>query len=467
VTEKVAELDALRAKRERMNYSEPGSNGRATFIPRKLALALAAETPVAVGGEALHTFEHGVYRPDGEERLRARIAAALENEWRRNKADEVIGYLRDASPRLWEAPPLDRINVGNGILDLDSGRLEEHDPAFLSPIQLGAAYDPAAACPAIDRFHAEVLPDDCLELIREIAAYLITPDNRWQSAIMLTGGGGGGKSTEIGLLTALLGPENVSTQPLHKLDEGRFAVADLYGKLANAFADLDAHSLKSSSIFKSITGGDRLTGERKFRPTFTFQPYARLLFSANSPPPTSDSSEAFFRRWLVLPYERSFHRSARRDPNLLGKLTAPAELSGLLNHAIAALPGVRERGFSAAASTEQAAGRFRLDTDPVAAFLEERCERHPDRDVAKPHLFAAFRAWCEDNNRKPFSAQRFHPRVRELVPDLDTHEPKREGIYYYLGLSLNGSGESHGTVRDATGQKGQSQLTFPAVREET
>lgn len=462
----MADLDALRAKRERESYYER-SNGRRAFVPRKLAQALTAETPVAVGGQALYTFERGAYRPDGEEKLRARIAATLENDWKRNKADEVIGYLRDASPRLWEAPPLDRINVRNGILDLDSGRLEKHDSAFLSPIQLGAAYEPAANCPAIDRFHAEVLPDDCVGLIREIAAYLITPDNRWQCAVMLTGGGGGGKSTEIGLLTALLGPENVSTQPLHKLDEGRFAVADLYGKLANAFADLDSHSLKSSSIFKSITGGDRLTGERKFRPTFSFQPYARLLFSANSPPPTSDSSEAFFRRWLVLPYQRSFHRSARRDPDLLAKLTTPAELSGLLNHALAALPDVREHGFTATASTEQAAGRFRLDTDPVAGFLEERCERHPDRDVAKPHLFAAFRAWCDDNNRKPFNAQRFHGRVRELVPDLDPHEPKREGTYYYLGLGLNGRNEWHGAVRVATGQKGQRQLTFPASREET
>jgi hypothetical protein len=25
--------------------------------------------------------------------------------------EEVLGYLRDSSPRLWEAPPVDRINV--------------------------------------------------------------------------------------------------------------------------------------------------------------------------------------------------------------------------------------------------------------------------------------------------------------------------------------------------------------------
>src|SRR5207244_2965704 len=65
------------------------------------------------------------------------------------------------------------------------------------------------------------------------------------------------------LQSAFLGPENVASVGLHQLDD-RFATADLYGVLANIFADLDARALRASGIFKSITGGDQIRAERKY-----------------------------------------------------------------------------------------------------------------------------------------------------------------------------------------------------------
>ena len=46
--------------------------------------------------------------------------------------------------------------------------------------------------------------------------------------------------------------------------------------------------------------------EYKFKDSFEFVPYARLVFSANHPPKSQDASPAFFRRWLVVPFERTF-----------------------------------------------------------------------------------------------------------------------------------------------------------------
>ena len=142
--------------------------------------------------------------------------------------------------------------------------------------------------------------------------------------------------TLLSLLVALLGTENVA--PSRCTDStNRFAAAELEGKLANLFADLDARALQASSIFKSITGGDAITGERKYAPAFSFRPFARLLYSANEPPPTPDSSDAFFRRWTIVPFERRFDEKAA-DRRLLDSLTTPQELSGLLNHGLPRYP---------------------------------------------------------------------------------------------------------------------------------
>jgi putative DNA primase/helicase len=51
-------------------------------------------------------------------------------------------------------------------------------------------------------------------------------------------------------------------------------------------------------------------GERKFETSFEFTPYARLVFSANHPPKSEDASPAFFRRWLVVPFLKTFTEDA-------------------------------------------------------------------------------------------------------------------------------------------------------------
>jgi putative DNA primase/helicase len=117
-------------------------------------------------------------------------------------------------------------------------------------------------------------------------------------------------------------------------------VARLVGKLANICPDLPSTDLTGTSVFESITGGDSLLAEPKFEESFEFVPYARLVFSANLPPKSQDASPAFFRRWLVAPFEKTFQVGAAGTiprADLDAMLADPAELSGVLNKALLAL----------------------------------------------------------------------------------------------------------------------------------
>lgn len=424
--EQVAEFEQIIAA----NGGAPASK----FNARQLALKLTAETPIARGGGQLFTYRDGHYQPGGRENLRERITRELGDGWKRHRAEETIGYLTDSAPRLLEAPPVDSINLKNGILDLGTGKLEPHSPDLLTPIQLPVIYDPAAECPAIAKFLAETVGLELAELVYEIAGYLATPDNRLQMALMLLGEGGGGKSTLLNVFTGLVGERNVSSVALHRLDEDRFAPAGLYGKLANIFADLDARVLQSSSIFKSITGGDRINAERKYADAFSFRPYTRLLFSANEPPPTPDHSDAFFRRWLILPFEHRFHGS-KADRNLTAKLTTPSELSGLLNRGLERLPDLRKRGaFTATGASADAAERFRVDSDSVAGFLDDHCADDRDARTEKSRMFPAYREWCLESNRRPVGKQKFNRRLQALRPTIS--EVPYQGTRHWTGIRL-------------------------------
>jgi len=420
-----------------------GAGGKPEFAPKLLADYLRAESPMAQGGGLLYRYVDGVYVPEGEMWARQQTAELLGNYWKPHHADSVVTFLRDTAPELWEAPPLDHLNVRNGILDLTTGILMPHNPALLSPVQIAAEFDPEARCPRIEQFASEVFPPDAIDLAWEIAGYLLVPDNRLRKAVMLLGRGRNGKSVFLNVLTALVGAENISNRSLHKLEEDRFAAADLYGKLANVFADIGAGELSGSSLFKSITGGDRISAERKFQPAFSFTPYARLLFSANTPPPTSDSTDAFFDRWVVVPFGQRFRVGSEggeapvENTNLLSELTTPQELSGLLNLALSGLERVRaQQGFTRGESTDLALKRFRTDVDSVAGFVNEDCTINmahaPSGEIISTErkiLYEAYQVWCEDNGKRALSAARFYERLRSA--EFGLAETARNGVWMF------------------------------------
>ena len=258
-------------------------------------------------GRKLYWFDGSVYRPYGDEHVRRSVRGISDsNEWTRRLAEEVVEYIRVGAPLLWERPSLDEINVLNGILSVGTRQLRKHDPDFLSSVQLPVTFDAAATCLAWERQIAETFPADAKQAgtAWEIVAWLMMPDTRIQKALLLLGEGGTGKSTFLRALIEFLGKENVSNLPLHKLETERFSVARLVGKLANICADLPSTHLETSSIFKAITGGDRIAGEYKYGTGFDFTPYARLVFSANQPPRSHDASNAFYQRWFVLPFDQ-------------------------------------------------------------------------------------------------------------------------------------------------------------------
>jgi putative DNA primase/helicase len=411
------------------------SHGRRRFVARRMAEWLTEETPVAKGGQQLYVYRNGVYVP-GEASLNLRIAHALDDQWTKSRETETFGWLWATVPELTAQPPSGLINCVNGLYDRRSGELRPHDPTLLTPIRIGAAFDPEAECPEVEKFLRSVLPDaEVRQSFYELVAYLITANNDMQVAAMFLGGGSNGKSTALSLITALLGQENCSAVPLHQLEDDRFAAAELYGKLANVFADLDARALSSSSMFKAITGGDVIRAERKFRDSFTFRPFVKLLFSANEAPPTPDSSDALFRRWLIFLFEQSF--VGREDRQLLSRLTTRDELSGLLNYALACLPNLEKRGrFTEAEASKQAKQQFRVDSDTVAGFIAEKCLLGSDASVSRPDLYRAYKRWADDGGRGQKSATRFNRGVKSLHPQVE--EKTLHGTETWYGIGLRG-----------------------------
>jgi putative DNA primase/helicase len=398
-------------------------------------------------GEKLYRFSDGVYKPDGGPHIRRLVKMLLEqwnltNKWTSSRSEEVVQYIRVDSPALWERPPLTVLNLRNGLLDLETGQLVEHSAQHLSCVQLPIAYDPAARCIEWDSFVELVFPKDAQELAFQIPAWLMRPDVSLQKAVLLLGEGNNGKSTYLAAMAAFLGKRNVSAVSLHKLESDRFATVRLLGKLANICPDLPSAHLVGTSTFKAVTGGDSMLAEYKFRDSFEFVPFARLLFSANHVPQSGDSSAAFFRRWLVVPFSRTFEGGeAIPRPEIDARLSRSEELSGVLNRALQALRQLQEQGGPIESnSMAEARQEFRQVTDPLAVWLDRSTIEQSAALVTKSALLSAYNLAAAREGKPSMTSTGFGIALRRLRPKLEdaqrTVAGKLEWVWLGLGLRL-------------------------------
>jgi len=148
------------------------------------------------GGQLYYYYYRlGVYLPGGEEHISRAVKQVLHahgaaDEWSIHIVREVTEYIRVNTLKLCTEPLPDLVNLKNGVLNIKSRELEEHDPGFLSPIQIPVAYDPKADCPRWERFIKQIFPKDAQDLAWEIIGHLLVPDTSLQKAFLLLGEGG-------------------------------------------------------------------------------------------------------------------------------------------------------------------------------------------------------------------------------------------------------------------------------------
>jgi putative DNA primase/helicase len=438
-----------------------------------LAEAILSVTPFAQNaGGRLHYFAFGTYQAQGEKFVAARVKALLGEwgmlqKWSSYRASEVAKFIAADAPELWERPPLERINLANGILDLETRSLRSHSPDWLSTVQIPVFYDAEAACPAWEKQVAETFPDDAQGVAWEIVADLVRPDRSEQVAVILVGEGNNGKSAFLENVAHLLGRRNRVALSLHRIETDRFAAARLVGKLANICPDLPSTDLASTSTFKAITGGDEITGEFKYGDSFNFVPFCRLMFSANHLPRSQDASFAFFRRWRVISFDKTFEGCEaipRRD--LDAKLQDPGELSGVLNKALDALPTLRERGFTESPSMAEAWQEFRETTDPMAVWLDRWTVEEPDAWTPKDVLARAYNDDCARTGRAALSKKAIAQALKRLRPHITDGQKmvsgKSQTVWRGLGLRspVPPDGATSGSEHDT---KGDESLTVSTV----
>lgn len=417
-------MKARQNKIENSDFQEwyvPTENGL-KFLPGVLAEHMADAEHVFYAAETYYVYRNGVYvempELEAQKMIRDKMISSEARMSQITDAEHQWRILVQKDLKELNANPF-IINLKNGLYNVQDDTLADHTPEYFSTVQLNASYNEKADCPRFKQYLKEVLDADQIPLIQEMLGYFLVPVTRAQKCFVIVGEGGAGKSQLLLVLNqVLLGSENVSNVSWQALNE-RFKTAELFGKLANIFADLPTKNIDDNGIFKALVGEDYLTVEKKNKNPFSFQSKARLLFSCNTIPRNlGDKSEGFYRRLILIRFDHAVPENIK-DPNLLEKLRVEAD--GIFIFALEGLKRLINNNykFSETERNKRELEQYREESDNVLSFVGECCELGAGYDYGSTELYNAYKGFCEDSGVKPYSQKNFVKQLLANVPGTD------------------------------------------------
>jgi putative DNA primase/helicase len=307
------------------------------------------------------------------------------------------------------------INLRNGTFEITSTKLfirEFHREDFLI-YQLPFDYDEKADAPLWEKFLNEVLPDKTRQkVLAEYIGYVFTR-LKFEKTLMLYGRGSNGKSVVFDVVNALLGSENIANYSLTSLSH-EYHRAKLANKLLNYSSEISTRL--EADIFKRLTSGEPVEARLPYGQPFIMTRYARLLFNCNELPRDVEHTEAFFRRYLILPFDVTIPED-QQDKRLAEKIIR-SELSGVFNWVLEGLQRLLlQESFTPCEAARKTLDQYRKESDSVAMFIEEvNYEKVFERDKATSlqAMFSEYRTFCMDAGFRAVSSRTFRERLEGL-----------------------------------------------------
>lgn len=353
----------------------------------------------------------GIYKPDGEVIAKMHIEKFFDNKCKTDAVNEIVNKIKRLTYdtiEVFTRNETKKICLMNGVYDLETHSVLPFDYKYCFINRFPVTYDSSKDCPKIKKFIKEIVHEEYVKTLQELFGWVLIPDYRIQRAVMLIGAGRNGKSVYLHLLKSFLGPENVSNQSIQNLSDDKFSTFNLFGKLANIYSDLSSEEIRDTSTFKTLTSGmDAIRAEQKFKDQFSFVNKAKLLFSCNQIPKTSDVSDAFFRRWVIITFPFKFE-GKQENKNLPNELVTPDELSGLFNLAVQQYKElIVEEDFTTKQTVDDVREMYMRLSDPVGSFIMDKIAQEPDGVISKDEVYSVFIGYCRDHKFPVISEKMF------------------------------------------------------------
>lgn len=335
-----------------------------------------------------------------ETNILVRIDRALPNPIitiKAGKKHELLEALRRiARENKPKNPPTYWVQYKNKTYDLNTGEVFESTPKYFNKNTIPWEIGHTTETPILDKLFKEWVvghdqDESWVQTLYEIIAYCTLRTQPAQRIVALIGQGANGKGTFLKVLKKFLGEDNTTTSDLKTISENRFAVANLYGKLAVFLSEADEASLRDDNQLKRLTGDDlALRYEFKGKDAITEISYCTCMLATNALPLPPNKGIAYYRRWLVIDFPHQFSLTRNvldeipdREYNALAAKCL--EISKKL---------LKTKAFTNEGTILERTARYDERANPILRFVAEECvSDDPDDRIVLKEFCDALNDW--------------------------------------------------------------------------
>lgn len=327
------------------------------------------------------------------------------------------------------------INFDNGTLEI--GRTDitfrHHKKEDFLTYTLPFRYNTEADAPQWQSFLDTSIPNkEDQQILAEYLGYIfIKNENKelnLEKSLILLGEGGNGKSVVFDVVNSLLGKKNVCHYSINQLtNENGYYRASFGQALLNYSSEIG----KGFNIdeWKKIVSGEPITARSPYGEPFTIYNYPKLIFNANELPKEIEHNNAFFRRLIILNFDRIIS-DEERDTNLAKKIIEK-ELPGVFNWAVIGLKRLSQKGeFTFSNTSKNTLDLYKKESNTVLLFLEEDNYRE-SIDIYEPlqKLYNEYVTYCVTNGYQKLNKINFKKR---LITSKFRVEKKNVGLVVFV-----------------------------------
>lgn len=406
-----------------------------TFLFDKFAMFLKNNHHIIRIDNQLHMYRDGIYVA-GQSEIESVMIQHIPS-LNKTKRSEVMAYLDIMIRENTEAAEANLIAFRNGLYNVYDDTFVPFSSEHVITNRIDWDYNPHAYYQMTDEVLNNIACNDSSirALLEEIIGYCFFRKNELGKSFILTGSGSNGKSTYLNMLKRLFGKRNASSLSLKKLGE-RFKPTMLYRKLANIGDDISDAFVADTEDFKKIVTGETIEGEYKGKDSFEFDPYCKLIFSANSIPRLGKGRDnsALMRRLVIVPFNANFDVNDKDFKPFIGDdLKNQESMEYLIQVGIQGLKRVLiNRKFTLSEKVKQELEEFEITNNPVLGFFKE-CEIEGiqiENEVTN-QVYRKYHEYCLANNLTAMSSGEFSKQVKKHF-DLTIKTKKIQGKTYRI-----------------------------------
>ena len=383
-----------------------------TFLFDKFAKYLVSEYNIVIINGQIHIYNNGIYdyaQKIIEQKMIEKIPS-LKSQTR----NEILKYIYLIAEEKKQSEA-NYIAFKNGIYDLSTDEIIPYTPDIILTNRIEHNYNKNAYNDLTDKTLNKLSVNDkqIRSLLEECIGYTFLRRNELGKAFILTGDKSNGKSTFLDLIAHILGDKNISALDLRELGD-RFSTSMLFGKLANIGDDIGDEFMQGSAVKKKkkIVTGNRIKAEQKGKDPFEFNPYIKLLFSANDMPRMRDKTGAVLRRLVMIPFNATFSKNDEDyDPFIKYKLIKEDSIEYLIKLGVDGLKRVLENNeFTRSDKVIDTLKEYEEENNPILGFISEETESNIVNQSVQD-VYLRYSLFCSQNQLQALSKIAFSKQI--------------------------------------------------------